>query len=66
MSLVALLLGLVASLVLRVWARRRQDRTGAPMRIFWPALGLVVVMPALVFAAVRRAAVLQFSNDGPL
>ena len=27
---VALLLGLVASLVLRVWARRRQDRTGAP------------------------------------
>ncbi len=56
---VALLLGLVASLVLRVWARRRQDRTGAPMRIFWPAVGLVVVMPALVF--VVSGAPLSFS-----
>ncbi len=45
------LIGVAASLVVRLWARRRQDRTGMPMRIFWPVVGLIVVMPAVVFAA---------------
>jgi general L-amino acid transport system permease protein len=57
--LIALLFGFAASLVLRVWARRRQDRTGEPMRIFWLAFGLIVVMPAVVF--VVSGAPLSFS-----
>ncbi len=57
--LVALLIGIAASIVLRVWARCRQDRTGEPRRIFWVACGLIVVMPAVVF--VVTGAPLSFS-----
>lgn len=57
--LAALMLGVAASIVLQLWARRRQDRTGQPIRILWPALGLIVIMPALVF--VLTGAPLSFS-----
>ena len=46
-----LLIGIAATLVLRVWARRRQDRTGEPLRVLWPALGLIVVLPSIAFFA---------------
>ena len=44
---IALAFGIAASIALQLWARRRQDRTGEPLRIVWPALGLIVVMPAV-------------------
>ena len=44
-----LLLGIAASVVWRLWARRRQDRTGEPMRILWAAFGFIVVMPFVVY-----------------
>jgi general L-amino acid transport system permease protein len=47
--LVALLLGIAASVVWRLWARRRQDRTGEPIRILWAAFGFIVVMPFVVY-----------------
>jgi general L-amino acid transport system permease protein len=46
---IALGFAIVASVGLRVWARRRQDRTGEPVRVFWMAFGLVVAVPAVVF-----------------
>ena len=46
---VALLCGLVATIVLRTWARRRQEQTGEPIRIFWFALILIVGVPFAVF-----------------
>jgi general L-amino acid transport system permease protein len=46
-----LLFGIIASIALRFWARRRQNRTGEPPRIMPYAFGLIVVLPLLVFFA---------------
>jgi general L-amino acid transport system permease protein len=47
--LIALLVGVITAIVLRVWARRRQERTGTPVRILWPALGAIFGLPLVVF-----------------
>ncbi len=47
-GLIALVVGVAAGVVLRVWSRRHRDQTGEPTPIFWPALGLVLGIP-LVF-----------------
>src|SRR5580704_12934607 len=43
---IALLLGIVITIVLYVWAGRRQERTGMRPRILWPALAIIVGLPA--------------------
>ena len=48
--LVALPVALAAALVLRLWARRRQERTGTPLRLVWLALALICALPLVVFA----------------
>jgi general L-amino acid transport system permease protein len=45
--------------MLHIWARRRQDRTGEPPRTLTYAFGLIVVLPVLVFFA--AGAPLSFS-----
>ncbi len=57
--LMALIAGVFATALLHWWARRRQERTGMPMRMLWPALGLVVVLPLAVY--VLAGAPLKFS-----
>jgi general L-amino acid transport system permease protein len=47
--LIALLLGIVIAIVLHLWARRRQERTGTRPRILWPALAVIVGLPAVAF-----------------
>jgi general L-amino acid transport system permease protein len=37
--------------VLRIWAKRRQDRTGQRLPLFWAGLALVIGLPLIVFAA---------------
>ena len=46
----ALLVGLVASYVLHLWARHRQERTGAQPATGWWMLGLICGLPLVVFA----------------
>jgi general L-amino acid transport system permease protein len=46
----ALLVGLVASYVLHLWARHRQERTGAQPPTGWWMLGLICGLPLVVFA----------------
>jgi general L-amino acid transport system permease protein len=46
---IALLCGLGATIVLRAWARRRQEQTGVPIRIIWFALILIAGVPFAVF-----------------
>jgi general L-amino acid transport system permease protein len=46
----AFVLAIVAALVLRVLARRRQARTGRRLPVLWPALGLIIGAPAVVLA----------------
>jgi general L-amino acid transport system permease protein len=47
--LIALNIGIVAAIVLQLWARRRQQRTGAQPHLLWVTLGLVCGLPAVVF-----------------
>jgi general L-amino acid transport system permease protein len=42
---IALLVGIAAAVIFRLWARRRQDRTGQQTPILWPALGLIFGLP---------------------
>jgi general L-amino acid transport system permease protein len=55
----ALAVGIIATLVLRVWGHRRQERTGEPPRTLYYAFGLIVVLPLVVFFA--AGAPLSFS-----
>jgi len=48
--LIALLVGLAAALFFRLWARRRQERTGTRLRVVWLALALICGLPLVVFA----------------
>jgi general L-amino acid transport system permease protein len=50
LALAAGAVGILATLVLRSWARRRQARTGAPFPIFWLGCALIVGLPLAVMA----------------
>jgi general L-amino acid transport system permease protein len=47
----AIVVALVTIVVVRRWARRRQDRTGAQFPVWWTALALLVGLPALAIVA---------------
>jgi general L-amino acid transport system permease protein len=47
----ALVLGVLATIALRFWARRRQDRTGRQFPLLWAGLALVVGLPLVVLVA---------------
>jgi len=49
-ALIALVLGVVAAIGYRVWARRRQMRTGQQAPVLWVTLGLVIALPLVVLA----------------
>lgn len=50
----ALLIGLVATFVFRSWARKQQAATGKQYPIGLVALGLIIVLPTLVYFATGR------------
>jgi general L-amino acid transport system permease protein len=52
-------LGIVATLALQIWGRRRQERTGQPPRTLYYAFGLIVLLPLVVYFA--AGAPLSFS-----
>ncbi len=45
----AFLLGIVATIVIARWAKRRQMETGRPFPVFWTGLGLIIGLPVIVF-----------------
>jgi general L-amino acid transport system permease protein len=63
-AVVALALGIAAAVLLRLWARRRQERTGVPFPILWPALGLIVAPPAAVFVLAGSPLSFSFPDMG--
>lgn len=48
-TLVALLVGIIATLIMRRWARKRQYATGQQFPVLWTALGLMIGLPLVVF-----------------
>jgi len=49
--LIAFVIAIVAGLVLRAWARRRLEATGARFPVFLSFIGLVIVLPGLAWLA---------------
>jgi len=49
--LATFMVGIVLSLAIRAWARRRQEATGQQFPVFWTAVGLVVGLPLVASAA---------------
>ncbi len=49
--LAALLLAILASIVIRAWARRRQMATGQQFPVGWTALALIIGLPLIAMAA---------------
>ncbi len=47
----AFLFGLVATILLARWARRRREATGQPFHTVWVSLGLLIGLPVLAFFA---------------
>src|SRR5579872_1991663 len=47
--MVALLVGVVAAIAVRIWARRRRERTGAPAPVGWWSAALIAGLPLAAF-----------------
>jgi len=60
----AFVLGIVATLALRIWERRRQERTGEPPRTLTYGFGLIVLLPLVVFFAAGRPLSFGFPELG--
>ncbi len=48
---IALIVGIIATILLKRWAKRRQESTGQIFPIGWVGLGLIVGLPLLAFFA---------------
>jgi len=48
--LLTLLVGVIGAIAFRIWARRRQIRTGQQAPVFWVTLGLVIGLPLIALA----------------
>ena len=57
---VAFLVGVVASIAVRTWARKRQEATGEQFPIFLTAVGLIIGLPMVVFLASGMPATLSY------
>jgi len=49
LTLIALAIGIILAILVRMWAKKRQNATGQQFPIFWTALGLISGLPLIVF-----------------
>ena len=62
--LAALLVGIAGSIAFRIWARKRQERTGERAPVLWVALGLIVGLPLVVFVLAGSPIQLSYPEKG--
>ncbi len=48
-TVIAFVIGLIATFIVKRWAKKRQEATGQPFPVFWTALALIILLPLLVF-----------------
>ena len=46
---IVLVLALIATIVLKQWAKQRQDSTGQRFPVLWSSLGMIIGLPAITF-----------------
>jgi len=66
---IGLIVGIVASVVVSRWARKRQDETGQQFPVFWTALGLIVGLPVITYFVTGMPMYLEHPNfveTGPI
>src|SRR5260370_8679928 len=63
--LAALLVGIAGSISFRIWARKRQERTGERAPALWVALRLIVRLPLLFSVPARWPFYLPFPQKTP-
>jgi general L-amino acid transport system permease protein len=51
LAFIALIVAIVVSIAIRIWAHRRQEATGQIFPVWWTAFGLVIGLPLIVLAA---------------
>ncbi|MCK8780978.1 amino acid ABC transporter permease [Rhizobium sp. NTR19] len=61
---IALLIGIVVSVVVASWAKRRQMRTGEQFHTIWVSTGLIVGIPVLAFLAAGAPLTFDFPVAG--
>jgi len=61
---VALAIGIVGAIAFRVWARKRQERTGQQAPVILVALGLIVGLPLIVFFFAGAPITLSYPEMG--
>jgi general L-amino acid transport system permease protein len=61
---IALVLGIVGAMAYRIWAKRRQMRTGQQAPVLWVTLGLVIALPLAVLAATGFPIAFDFPEAG--
>ncbi|THB80874.1 MAG: amino acid ABC transporter permease [Desulfobacteraceae bacterium] len=47
--IIALVLGLVISFIIKKWAKKRQDETGTDFPVFWTSVGITLGLPLVVW-----------------
>jgi general L-amino acid transport system permease protein len=62
--LAALLVGMAGSIAFRIWARKRQERSGERAPVLWIALGLIVGLPLVVFVLAGSPIELSYPEKG--
>jgi general L-amino acid transport system permease protein len=63
-ALIALLVGIAAAIAFRIWAKRRQFRTGQQAPVLWVTLGLVIGLPLAVLALSGFPIVFHYPEAG--
>lgn len=48
-TVIAFIIGIIGSFILKIWARKRQDATGKQFPVFFSILGLLILFPVLVY-----------------
>ncbi len=64
MIAIALLIGIVATIVIARWAKRRQMQTGQPFHTVWTGVALIIGLPLLTFVALGSPVTFDFPIAG--
>ena len=63
------IVGIIATIFIRRWARKRQAATGQQFPVFWSSLGLIIGLPIIAFFIMGRPIGLEhpvFVDTGPI